>query len=337
MGRLRFQLRRRFFATQGRDRALSLVNQFHLSFKKPVVICPESDPRISELLGPEAATRFQYLERLGSGGMGVIHKVRDRRDDRVVALKILRDGLSGSSKALDRFFREARICSGISHPNIIKVYDYSISSSSAVSYIVMEFIDGRSLREVIDRRFNDSNPISFADYTFEIVGYIIQLCWALEAVHVRGIVHRDVKPDNVMINLVGEVKITDFGILHLEEATFTPTGAMLGTPRYMSPEQVRGDKVDGRSDIYAVGIVLYECLTGRPPFLTGDVSYQQVHNQPLPPQEVNSEIPRELNDIILRCLEKAPENRYPDGGSLKAALRTLSDRLATSATGIAIS
>jgi tetratricopeptide (TPR) repeat protein len=283
---------------------------------KPEVVV---DPKMRELIGDLAVGRYQYVDRLGSGGMGVVHKVFDIRNQKIAAMKILRDSLNGSSKALDRFFREARIAASLDHRHIVEIYDYNISNSSGQSYIVMEYVDGASMREIIDRVFQDTISISI-DYLTEVLYYSVQLCDALEASHNRGIIHRDIKPDNVMINSMGEVKITDFGIVHIEEANFTPTGAILGTPRYMAPEQVAGTKIDGRSDIYSVGIVLYESMVGSPPFMSGDVSYQQVHNKPNPPRDVNPIIPAACNEIIMKCLEKNPDERYPNTGILKSKL-----------------
>ena len=285
-----------------------------------------TDPKMRELIGDLAVGRYQYLDRVGSGGMGVVHKVYDLRNQQTVAMKILRDSLSGSSKALDRFFREARIAASISHPNIVKIYDYNISNVSGQSYIVMEFVDGPSLREVVDRQFQEGLTITL-DYVAEILYYAVQLCDALEAAHNKGIVHRDIKPDNIMVTRDGIVKITDFGIVHIEEATFTPSGAMLGTPRYMAPEQVTGGKIDGRSDIYAVGILLYETLLGSPPFMTGDISYQQVHNPPVAPREINPIVPQKVEEAILQCLAKKPEDRFASAHGLKRSLSGLLDDL----------
>ena len=249
--------------------------------------------------------------------MGVVYKVYDLRARQAVAMKILRDSLSSSSKALDRFFREARIAATLRHKNIINIIDYNISNMSGQSFIVMEYVDGPSLREIIDLKFKDGQGADLP-YITEVLYYAIQLCDALEATHTKGIIHRDIKPDNIMINSRGEVKITDFGIVHIEEATFTPSGAMLGTPRYMSPEQVTGGRIDGRSDIYSVGILLYEALVGSPPFITGDISYQQVHKLPTPPRELNPMIPQAASDAIMKCLAKRPEERYVNAYALKS-------------------
>jgi tetratricopeptide (TPR) repeat protein len=284
-------------------------------------LAPEAvaDPKMRELIGDLAIGRYQYLDRLGAGGMGVVYKVFDIRNRITVAMKILRDNLSSSTKALDRFFREARIAATLNHRNIVKIHDYNISNLSGQSYIVMEYVDGQSLRDIIDHQFQSGDLIDM-DYVAETLYYGIQLADALDATHKKGIIHRDIKPDNIMITGLGEVKITDFGIVHIEEATFTPSGAMLGTPRYMAPEQVTGVNVDGRSDIYSMGILLYESLVGSPPFMSGDISYQQVHKAPVPPREIGTTIPQSVNDIILRCLAKNPEERYPDARSLMGEL-----------------
>jgi serine/threonine-protein kinase len=183
----------------------------------------------------------------------------------------------------------------------------------------MEYVDGPSLREIVDQHFEETISTN-KDFVTEMIYYSIQVLGALEPTHKKGIIHRDIKPDNIMITSRGEVKITDFGIVHVEEATFTPTGAMLGTPRYMSPEQVSGAKIDGRSDIYSVGILMYEILTGSPPFITGDISYQQVNKDPVPPRAVNSVIPEDVNAFILKCLAKLPEDRHDTATDAKEAL-----------------
>jgi tetratricopeptide (TPR) repeat protein len=284
------------------------------------------DPKMVELIGEEAVGRYRYFEQIGSGGMGIVHKVYDLKNECVVAMKILRESLTGSSKAIDRFFREARIASTLCHPNIVNIYDYNINSVYGKSYISMEYVDGPSLRDIIEDRFSTTSELT-SDYIAEILYYVVQLCSALETTHLKGIIHRDIKPDNIMITSEKVVKITDFGIVHIEEATFTPSGALIGTPRYMSPEQVRGGRVDCRSDIYAVGIILYESLLGTPPFVTGDIAYQHVNVPPTPPREVNASIPEEIEAVILRCLQKDPAPRFQSakdlGQAVENALLTL--------------
>lgn len=277
------------------------------------------DPKMRELIGDHAIGRYKYISKVGSGGMGVVHKVFDIRNNCEVAMKILREGLSGSSKAIDRFFREARTAATLNHKNIVKIFDYNISNVYGQSYITMSFVDGPSLRDIIEERFSESLEISNHEIG-QTLYYMSQLCEALECTHNRGIIHRDIKPDNIMIDKGDKVKITDFGIVHVEEASFTPTGALIGTPRYMSPEQVRGGKIDGRSDIYSVGIIMYELLVGSPPFISGDIAYQQVNVEPTPPRDICPAIPESVNAIIRKCLAKKPEERFQTAPDLKKTI-----------------
>ncbi len=267
------------------------------------------DPKMRELIGDHAIGRYKYVGKIGSGGMGVVHKVQDLKTDEIVAMKILREGLSSSGKAIDRFFREARIAATLHHKNIVNIFDYNISNNYGQSYIAMEFIDGPSLRDVVEQKFSETVDISSQD-VLQALDWMSQLCDALDATHKKGIIHRDIKPDNIMIGVGNIVKITDFGIVHIEEATFTPTGALIGTPRYMSPEQVHGGRIDARSDIYSSGIILYELLIGSPPFISGDISYQQVNVTPTAPKEICPVIPESVNKIIMKCLEKSPSDRF---------------------------
>jgi tetratricopeptide (TPR) repeat protein len=276
-----------------------------------------ADPKMKELIGDLADVgRYRYVGKIGSGGMGVVHKVFDMKNNNIVAMKILREGLAGSGKAIDRFYREARIAAKLNHPHIVNIFDYSIGNVQGNSYITMEFVDGPSLRDIIEKKFASTIDVSVDDIC-EALYYISQICDALSATHTKGIIHRDIKPDNILVNSEGSVKITDFGIVHVEEATFTPTGAMVGTPRYMSPEQVQGRKLDGRSDIYAAGIILYELLVGSPPFVTGDISYQHVNVEPTQPRDICPVITEEVNEIILKCLSKTVDDRYENAEALK--------------------
>lgn len=278
-----------------------------------------NDPRMRELIGDVAVGRYRYMDRIGSGGMGVVHKVFDQKLNRAVAMKILREGLANSSKAVERFFREARIAATLSHRNIVNIFDYNINQQTHCSFISMEYVEGLNLREVFEDYFNHPDLI-FLDRMKEALFYMSQICDALQMTHSKGIIHRDIKPDNILIGKDHVAKITDFGIVHIEEATFTPTGAVIGTPRYMSPEQVQGTRLDGRADLYSAGIILYEWLVGMPPFISGDIAYQQVNMPPSPPRDHNQEIPDDINDLVLKCLEKNPADRFQNALDLKQAL-----------------
>ena len=284
------------------------------------------DPKMRELIGDHSIGRYKYLSKIGSGGMGVVHRVHDLKTGEIVAMKILREGLSSSGKAIDRFFREARIAAGLHHPSIVRILDYNISNNYGQSYIAMEFVDGPTLRDLIEEKFGESVDINREDI-LRALDWMSQLCDALAATHRKGIIHRDIKPDNIMIAKSDIVKITDFGIVHVEEATFTPTGALIGTPRYMSPEQVHGGRIDQRSDVYSVGIILYELLIGSPPFISGDISYQQVNVTPTSPREISPGIPEEVDRIVMKCLEKAPVDRYQNALECRESLDSAFIRL----------
>lgn len=277
------------------------------------------DPKMRELIGDHSIGRYRYIDKIGSGGMGVVHKVLDLKTNTIVAMKILREGLSGSDKAIDRFFREARIAATLHHRNIVNILDYNISNFYGQSFIAMEFVDGPSLRDIVEEKFEETIEVELP-YILDVLIWMMQTCDALDTTHRKGIIHRDIKPDNIMLAPGNLIKLTDFGIVHIEEATFTPTGALIGTPRYMSPEQVHGGRIDARSDIYSVGIIMYEILIGSPPFISGDISYQQVNVIPANPREICSSIPEEVDEIVMKCLEKSPSDRYQSTLELKTAI-----------------
>ncbi|MGI8907705.1 MAG: protein kinase domain-containing protein [Candidatus Sumerlaeaceae bacterium] len=285
------------------------------------------DAKMRDLIGDMAIGRYKYVEKIGSGGMGVVHKVIDNKLGKAVAMKILREGLANSSKAIERFFREARIAATLNHRNIVNIYDYNINQQTHQSYISMEYVEGPSLRELFEEYFVNPSR-SFQERIKEALYYTSQICDALHVTHSKGIIHRDIKPDNILVGKDHVAKITDFGIVHIEEATFTPTGAVIGTPRYMAPEQVQGGKLDGRADLYSAGIILYEWLLGMPPFISGDIAYQQVNMPPSPPREHNDAVPAELSDIIMKCLEKNPADRFQSARDLKYALDALFRKIA---------
>jgi eukaryotic-like serine/threonine-protein kinase len=271
--------------------------------------------------------RYELGELIGYGGMAEVHKGRDVRLGREVAIKVLRSDLARDPSFQTRFRREAQAAARLNHPSIVAVYDTGedIGPNGAVPFIVMEFIDGRTLRDIL--RAEGSLPATRA---MEIVA---EICSALDYSHRAGIVHRDIKPANVMITRTGAVKVMDFGIARAvadEAATVTQTAAVIGTAQYLSPEQARGEQVDARSDVYSTGCLLYELVTGRPPFV-GDspvaVAYQHVREVPPLPSTLNAEIPRALDSVIMKALAKNPQNRYQTAGDMGSDLsRILADQ-----------
>jgi serine/threonine-protein kinase len=273
--------------------------------------------------------RYELGELIGYGGMAEVHRGRDVRLGREVAIKILRADLANDPAFLTRFRREAQSAAGLNYPAIVAVYDTGedpgLSSNGDIPYIVMEYVEGRTLRDVLKEQ--GRLPIRRA---LEITA---EICGALDFSHRNGIVHRDVKPGNVMITPTGAVKVMDFGIaraLSSNAATVTQTAAVIGTAQYLSPEQARGEPVDARSDVYSTGCLLYELITGSPPF-TGDspvaVAYQHVRENAPAPSSLNPEVPRTVDSIVMKALAKNPLNRYQSAGEMRADLqRALADQ-----------
>ncbi|UQX88632.1 Stk1 family PASTA domain-containing Ser/Thr kinase [Jatrophihabitans telluris] len=269
--------------------------------------------------------RYELGELIGYGGMAEVHRGRDIRLGREVAVKVLRSDLARDPSFQNRFRREAQAAAGLNHPSIVAVYDTGEDGDPAglddtpSPYIVMEFVQGRTLREVL--KSEGQLP---ARRAMEIVA---EVCGALDFSHRSGIVHRDIKPGNVMITNSGAVKVMDFGIARAladNAATVTATSAVIGTAQYLSPEQARGESVDARSDVYSTGCLLYELLTGHPPF-TGDspvaVAYQHVRENPRIPSSENPAVTKALDSIVMKALAKNPLNRYQTAGEMRADLQ----------------
>ncbi|SDD36965.1 serine/threonine protein kinase [Geodermatophilus telluris] len=261
--------------------------------------------------------RYEIGGVLGRGGMAEVHLGRDLRLGREVAVKVLRSDLARDPSFQVRFRREAQAAASLNHPAIVAVYDTGEdrNTSGATPYIVMEYVEGETLRDVL-RREGVLQPERAMSLTADI-------CAALDFSHRNGIVHRDVKPGNVMITPEGTVKVMDFGIARAvsdSAATMTSTAAVIGTAQYLSPEQARGEAVDARSDVYSVGCLLFELVTGAPPF-TGDspvsVAYQHVREDPRLPSSVNPAVPPELDAIVLKSLSKNPANRYQSAAEMR--------------------
>jgi serine/threonine-protein kinase len=264
--------------------------------------------------------RYEIGGVLGRGGMAEVHRGRDLRLGREVAVKVLRHDLARDPSSQVRFRREAQAAASLNHPAIVAVYDTGEdrTTTGATPYIVMEYVEGETLRDVL-RREGRLSPERAMSLTADI-------CAALDFSHRNGIVHRDVKPGNVMITPQGTVKVMDFGIARAvsdSAATMTSTAAVIGTAQYLSPEQARGEGVDARSDVYSAGCLLYELVTGTPPF-TGDspvaVAYQHVREDPRTPSSINPEIPPELDAILMKAMSKNPANRYQSAADMRADL-----------------
>ena len=247
--------------------------------------------------------KYEILEELGRGGMGVVYKARDPAIGRLVALKTLTAGCAANPDLLKRFYREAQAAGRLNHPNIITIFD--LGEVDNTPYIAMSFLEGETLERTIDERL--------ALTVAQKLNIILQLCRGLDFAHKHGVVHRDVKPANVFLGNDGLVKVLDFGIVHIAATSMTSTGLVIGTVPYMSPEQVTGQHVDLRSDIFSVGTVCYELLTYVRPFDGPNlpaVMYKIVHERPVLPGSLASDIPPELEQAVMRCLEPRPENRF---------------------------
>ncbi|MDA8321164.1 MAG: Stk1 family PASTA domain-containing Ser/Thr kinase [Actinomycetota bacterium] len=265
--------------------------------------------------------RYELDGVVGRGGMAEVYRARDLRLDRVVAVKTLREDLARDQTFQARFRREAQSAASLNHPSIVAVYDTGEdnSGSSHVPFIVMEYVDGRTIRDLLrdDRRLLPERALEITDGVLR----------ALDYSHRNGIVHRDIKPGNVMLTRSGEIKVMDFGIARAvadSQATMTQTAQVIGTAQYLSPEQARGERVDFRSDLYSVGCLLYELLTGRPPF-TGDspvsIAYQHVRENPVPPTRVDPELPAWADAIVLRAMAKSPADRYQSAADMRADIQ----------------
>ena len=266
--------------------------------------------------------RYQLGELIGRGGMAEVHIGRDLRLGRTVAIKLLRIDLARDPSFQARFRREAQSAAALNHPNIVAVYDTGeepMPDGSGVGpYIIMEYVQGETLRDVLR-----SGGRLLPERSLEITEGLLA---ALDYSHRHGIIHRDVKPGNVMLTPAGQVKVMDFGIARAvadSAATMTQTSAVLGTAQYLSPEQARGETVDSRSDVYSAGCLLYELLTGRPPF-TGDspvsVAYQHVREYAVPPSQLDAEIPPAYDAVVMKSLAKDPAERYQTAAEMAADL-----------------
>jgi serine/threonine-protein kinase len=270
--------------------------------------------------------RYRILAELGRGAMGVVYRAEDPMLSRTVAIKTINMVADPAERAEyeKRFYQEAKAAGGLSHPNVVTIYD--IGHAGDVVYMAMEYVEGTELRDLLNRGRIDAAVA---------VDIVAQVAEGLAYAHARGIVHRDVKPANIMVPRDGPAKIMDFGIARMRASDVkTQTGMLLGSPKYMAPEQLLGGQVDQRCDIFSLGVVLYEALTGAPPFSGADITqvmYQIVHADPPPPSALNSRVPPMLDLIVAKALAKDPAARYPDARELAADLRACRAQVAARA------
>jgi tetratricopeptide (TPR) repeat protein/predicted Ser/Thr protein kinase len=274
--------------------------------------------------GDVVAGRYEIIKLLGEGGMGAVYQVQDRELERFLALKVIRPELAGNPKILRRFKQELIVARQVTHKNAIRIFD--LGSSGPLKFITMEYVEGRDLADLMEeRRFGVREACSI----------MRQVCRALDAAHSENVVHRDLKPQNIMVNDQGRVWVMDFGLARsVEMHGLTQTGAVMGTPAYMSPEQAKGEPVDTRSDTFAFGIIFYELVTGILPFQADTILgslLKRTQEKPQAPIELNPELPQRINDVILRCLEKSPADRFQSPQEILAELDAyLGDTIAVS-------
>src|SRR6188768_1884747 len=262
------------------------------------------------------ADRYRLERRLGVGGMATVQLAFDTRLERNVAVKLLAEHLAEDSAFISRFRREALAAAKLVHPNIVQVFDFGTDAGSGRQFIVMEYVDGHSCAELL----RDNGPMSPRD----AVEILTQACRGLDYAHRNGVVHRDVKPGNLMVNTDGVVKLADFGIAKAaEQSDITKVGSVLGTAAYLSPEQARGEPAGPASDIYALGVVSYQVLAGRLPYdaasLT-DLARLQETSPPPRLDELNPDVPSALAEAVMVALHRDPERRYADAGEMEQAL-----------------
>src|SRR6516165_3378418 len=261
-------------------------------------------------VGTVLGGRYQIQQLLGMGGMGAVYKAHDLEVDRTVGLKVIRPDLAGNPAILARFKQELVLARQVTHRNIIRIYD--LNEADGVKFITMEFIEGEDLRSILTRQ-KRLPPV-------EAVGIMLQTCAGLQAMHVEGIVHRDMKPSNIMRDGSGRVVIMDFGLAKTVEGDgLTQTGMMIGTMEYMSPEQAMGSDLDARSDIFAVGLIFYELLAGYVPFRAESAIaslVKRTQERAVPLVDVDSSIPPTLSEIVSKCLERNPKDRFSSAQAL---------------------
>ena len=272
---------------------------------------------IGEILGD----RYELIEVIGEGGMAIVYKAKDKKLNRLVAVKILKKEFSDNKDIAEKFKREATAIANLSDTNIVNVLDVGHEDEGNIDYFVMEYVSGKTLKDfiVFNGKLNYTTAIEIA----------IQIAKALDCAHRNNIIHRDIKPQNILVTENGDVKVTDFGIAKSSTAsTITNTTTIMGSAHYLSPEQAKGTFIDGRSDIYSLGIVLYEMLTGRLPF-DGEspvtIALKHIQEDAVPPKDINLAIPDSLNALVLKCMAKEATDRYANVKELMMDLQKIKD------------
>ncbi|MBZ5503225.1 MAG: serine/threonine protein kinase, partial [Acidobacteriia bacterium] len=280
----------------------------------PAPAAAASGVHLSPAILAALAQRYDILSEAGSGSMGNVYKARDRETGETVALKLLKPDIASDQAMMDRFKNELLFARKITHKNVCRVYEFN--RLDGIVCTSMEFVEGESLRAVLRRAAG--RPLRKG------MDWVLQICSGLKEAHAQGIVHRDLKPENIMIDAQGNVKIMDFGIARSMEAVTQHTSSMVGTPAYMSPEQVTGKPVDYRTDVYALGLIMYEVFTGKPAFQADNpvaLAFKQVRETPPDPHDLEPSISMPLENTILQCLEKTPAQRFQSVAQLEEALR----------------
>jgi serine/threonine protein kinase len=289
---------------------------------------PPSAPQFPTVDLTPLSQRYELLAEAGHGSMGNVYKARDRETGETVALKLLKPEIASDQAMMERFKKELLFARKITHKNVCRVHEFN--RIGGIAYTSMEFVEGDSLRSVLNR-FGGLPQRKALDLA-------LQMCSALQEAHAQGIVHRDLKPENVMIDAQGNVKIMDFGIARSMDALTRLTGSMVGTPAYMAPEQVAGKPVDYRTDVYALGLILYEMFTGQPAFQAENavaVALKQMRESPKPPHEIDPGIPFGIERAVMKCLQKDPASRFQSVAQLADALRASAAAVSSSAPTIA--
>lgn len=269
------------------------------------------------MLGKVLGNRYQIVEQLGGGGMALVYRAKCTLLNRDVTIKVLRPEFASDQDFVNRFQREAQAVASLSHPNIVSLYD--VGKEEGIQYIVMEYIEGSNLKETIRER----GPLPIE----EALHFAKQICDALAHAHENNIIHRDIKPHNILITKTGRAKVTDFGIARaVTSSTVTSTGTIVGSVHYISPEQARGETTGTRSDLYSLGVILYEMVTGKVPF-EGEspisIALKHIQEQPVPPSKLNPNVSLELEKLILRAMEKNPIHRYQNAREMGMDLKTV--------------